>query len=850
MLLAWLLALPAAAQFNDSFQDGSLKLNPTWMYNTSDFEIFNGRLHTTNNSGGSVTYGISSPWDFYGVEWFAFEFELQANPSSTNYMDVFIAADTTVGLAKNGYFIRIGDLKDEISFYKLVNGTKTELISGTDGELNKTNNRYQIQVRRKGNQWYFYYTNQVTGLKDTIGFCSDSTFLHSKYCGIKIIQNGTGIIGKHYFDNLYFGPVPVDLTKPKITGVTPLFPDQLLITFSEAVQSQNTSEYQFVQNIAINGIRTIPGFPEQVLLTTTPWIKNKHYALINENTSDISGNWSKRDTIPFFTFYADSAIFGDIIITEVMANPSPAAGNLPELEYVEIKNTSGKFIRLSNCVITDGTSTAVFPDSILKPYQYALLLKSGNSHFGDANTIQFSSFPGLNNDEDYLTIYNAKKEPITYLHYSNKWHSNPIKAAGGWSLELRDTLNYCITLNNWSSNKSIGGTPGIQNSICQQLERKPEFQVMRLYAENIHQVRIFFNQMPDSISIRAKDFLNSQQNATPSSISSFRYSDNSLLLTFDSEFEEDSIYNLEIQSLNSICGNSLVSGNFRFAFSNHSIQLGDVFINELLYDPKFHDNDFVELYNASSHPLNLKYLYLANVFDNGKPNQTACSAPNGYWLLPGEYCWICNEPDTIIQQYSRHQISNGIQIQNMPSYPNSGGDVVLLNANAEILDRMHFNDAMHSPVISVTEGVSLEKMNCTGPSEDPGNWTSAASAAGFATPGLPNSQLVVFKNGKGFYLDNPYFSPDNDGIDDVLKMHYSMEMPGYFIQSSVYSENGIFLHSLHQNISIDQKGSLVWDGKTSQGLIPRGNYVILLEGFHPSGKTIHQKLDFSVLGNL
>jgi hypothetical protein len=355
--------------------------------------------------------------------------------------------------------------------------------------------------------------------------------------------------------------------------------------------------------------------------------------------------------------------------------------------------------------------------------------------------------------------------------------------------------------------------------------------------------------MPDSSYLHIGDIQITENGSNPSYIYNYRYSDNSVLLSFDSGFEEDSVYTLQIQSAISICKNVLPPGKFTFGFSNRQIQEGDILINELLYNPKFHDNDFVELYNASARPLDLKNVYLGNLHDNGKPYQIACSAPQGFWLLPGEYCWICNEPDTIVQQYPRHRLNNAIQIQNMPSFPNSGGNVVLLNSNAEIMDRMYFSDAMHSAVISNSEGISLEKMNPALSSEEPINWTSSASAAGYATPGLPNSQIVVFKNGNGFYLGTRYFSPDNDGNEDFLQLNYSMDFPGYFIQSSVFSESGIFLTTLHQNYSIDQKGSLVWDGKTEHGIIPRGNYVILLEGFHPSGKTIHQKLDFSVLGN-
>src|SRR5687767_7296985 len=106
LLPVLLLSLPARSQFSDSFQDGSLSNNPSWIYKSSDFEILNGRLHSINSNGGAVQYGISSKWNWAGVEVFDFEFELQANPSSSNYIDFFLSADSLTELARNGYFVR------------------------------------------------------------------------------------------------------------------------------------------------------------------------------------------------------------------------------------------------------------------------------------------------------------------------------------------------------------------------------------------------------------------------------------------------------------------------------------------------------------------------------------------------------------------------------------------------------------------------------------------------------------------------------------------------------------------------------------------------------------------------
>jgi hypothetical protein len=87
-------------QFRDSFDDGELLNNPTWTYNSANFEVLNSRLHTTNSNGGAVQYGISSPVNASTFSHFYFDIEMGVNPSSANYVDVYLMADTFHSLWK------------------------------------------------------------------------------------------------------------------------------------------------------------------------------------------------------------------------------------------------------------------------------------------------------------------------------------------------------------------------------------------------------------------------------------------------------------------------------------------------------------------------------------------------------------------------------------------------------------------------------------------------------------------------------------------------------------------------------------------------------------------------------
>ena len=66
----------------------------------------------------------------------------------------------------------------------------------------------------------------------------------------------------------------------------------------------------------------------------------------------------------------------DIVISEIMADPNPAI-NLPDAEYVEIKNISGNPINLSGWRLRTSTSTSgAFPSYTLPADSFLILVTS------------------------------------------------------------------------------------------------------------------------------------------------------------------------------------------------------------------------------------------------------------------------------------------------------------------------------------------------------------------------------------------------------------------------------------------------------------------------------------------
>src|SRR3979409_514700 len=123
----------------------------------------------------------------------------------------------------------------------------------------------------------------------------------------------------------------------------------------------------------------------------------------------------------------------------------------------------------------------------------------------------------------------------------------------------------------------------------------------------------------------------------------------------------------------------------------------------------------------------------------------------------------------------------------MPSLPDDKGNVLIVNAQGKIIDELNYDAHWHFKLIDNDEGVSLERIDYNKPAQNAANWHSAATSAGYGTPGYQNSQ---FKNDLqlqgGISITPPVFSPDNDGFDDFLTINYQFPEQGFVCNITVF----------------------------------------------------------------
>ncbi len=161
----------------------------------------------------------------------------------------------------------------------------------------------------------------------------------------------------------------------------------------------------------------------------------------------------------------------------------------------------------------------------------------------------------------------------------------------------------------------------------------------------------------------------------------------------------------------------------------------------------------------------------------------------------------------------------------------------LLAPDKKVIDRFAYNEKMHFKLLDDVNGVSLERMKITGDSSA-GNWHSAASTAGFATPGYKNSQYFEQVTASQLVVIEPkVFTPDGDGEKDFTTIQFQIPTAGNVLTITIYNANGFEIRRLIKNELLGAKSFFTWDGLDNQGRKAAiGTYVLLIELFDLSGK--------------
>lgn len=272
------------------------------------------------------------------------------------------------------------------------------------------------------------------------------------------------------------------------------------------------------------------------------------------------------------------------------------------------------------------------------------------------------------------------------------------------------------------------------------------------------------------------------------------------------------------------------------------VDSGDILFTEILPKVEKGQAEFIEVYNASEYGIALSDLYLG--LRDVKTNSWKLYDVGGkssFVLASGEYYVLSKAPESIGRQYRVCEEDNFIKVSNLPPLTDGGGYLAILRKkDTLVLEQMQYSERMHHPLLDNTVGVSLERMRMEVSAMCFENWHSAAQAAAYGTPSCENSQGSDRQDDEEeqwFRYSSDFITPNNDGLNDYLRLEYNLKLAGYICSIRIYDSEGRLCRLLVNQTLLGREDFLLWDGfDDKKRRLRSGMYIVFIELIHTNGK--------------
>ena len=774
------------------------------------------------------------------------------NPSSANNWAFFLASDEDAcemypaGKA-SGYAMGVNyhGSDDLLKLWRISRGKGTVLIEtqlnwqemvGPDAPC------HLRVIRDTSSRWVVYYRFDSGDDWIQAGDSMDNRQIIPVYSGLYYEYSSRQDM-KLWVDDIRLDGIFLrDTLPPAVDSVLVTGSNQLVVRFTEEINSQGqVGPLNFMADHDLDhpsGTSILPGNEIQLIFAAN-FPDGIECTLLVSNIPDLKGNLLKTSR-HYFTRVVPEPY--DVVFNEIMVDPTPAV-RLPEYEFIELHNRSDHPVCLFNWQLDCNQSSLIFPDVVADTGSFLLLVhEDAAGLFPDTLHVLpiLRSRTTLKNEAGNIRLSDPDGRLIDWLNYTEDWHRNDYFSSGGWSLERIDPARFCGGGSNWqTSGADEGGTPGMVNSVFRSNPDTVPPGILRVELPENDVIQVFYTEPMDSAGQTSAEYY--QVTGLTGMISRIGITGpeyNTVLLYLNEELNRDSVFYLEVSPGISDCaGNPVMNQPVRFAVPDFP-DSADIVINEILFNPLPGGDDFVELYNASSATYELSDILIATRDDYNDSIRSVTLLDEGHRLFfPDEYLILTENIGQLLFDFPGIPSGCWVELSDLPSFGDKSGTVVLLNRWYEVIDEFSYHADMHFALLASDEGVSLERISADFPANDRNNWHSAAEDAGFATPGYMNSQGMDQASGDGGITVEPeIFSPDNNGIDDYVSIHYHFDQPGRVINVWVFDPRGKLVCKPAGNLMLGTSGRIKWDGTDHLGRrVNTGIYLIYIELFDLNG---------------
>ncbi len=823
--LLLLQSLFSAAQFIDSFVDSNFTLNPTWWGDSSHFIVNDAlQLQLLAPAGSTRAKLRTASQAIYHGSW-EWWMQLAFNPSSANYADIYLLSDQAdLDGPLQGYFVRVGNTTDEVSLYHQSGSTRTKIIDGADGVLNRNNNVLKVKVERSlGGEWRLYSDSTGTGQQYQLeGSVVDVQQQSGRWFGLRLVYSGTRA-DKFFFDDFAVlgGPIP-DTLAPAVTAATLVGSSGIQLWFSEAPTPGSMMDRESYELIGFGAPFRVSGRGDSSVLLE--WISSfPQPAWLELDILGVIDSAGNRLDTTLQLLHRPFQV-QDVVINELLPKESPSVG-LPMNEFIELYNTTDYPISLKDWQINDLTSTATLGDFLLQPQGYLILCPRFYAPVWEpfGAVLEVHPWPTLNNDQDELRLVAPNGLRVDTVFYRTAWLQNPVKEQGGWTLERVDAWSDCQGPVNWrASTATAGGTPGATNSVAGPLEALPPPQLVHAVLNRNKQILLYFSSAvsPGTIILNQRDSLSTSGLARGLHFS----------VPLPAALHEAAQIELRLADW-ADCQGQLIPPTVYPLVSARSVLPKELRFNEVYFRPSNGGTSYFELINETAEALWLDELFVGAANADWQATQAIPLSRLPLSLLPGKRMAFCRDSLLLRADFPKVPARHRWQMDSWPTLNQSGGRLLLLDGSGETIDRLLFHDSLHHPLLLETRGMALERIEGEVTVLEP--WGSAQTSMR-GSPGTANSRLRGPTGGAQKLQVHPQIIHPHLLEEAEVRFRADAEV---LLRLDVLNIGGQSLHTLLPQQLVHDEIVLYWDGTDGQGTrLPAGPYLIRARYFNQAGE--------------
>lgn len=444
-------------------------------------------------------------------------------------------------------------------------------------------------------------------------------------------------------------------------------------------------------------------------------------------------------------FISAYCLKAQIVINEVMYAHTTST----EKEWFEIYNKESISVDINGMSWKDGTSTIhlisfLLGNNILYPHQYAIICQDSVAlkqyHPGFSGRIFQTAWSALNDTGDDIILIKSGGQRYDSLHYLPIWGGNN----GGYSLERINPLSPTNNQSNWGTSLDVNkSTPNLQNSLTpkqydlclKSFSVTPQFPVegdslnFKFVIKNIglnpaynFSLNIYRDYNFDSIP-QQNEIVYFQNFYSP-------IIPNDSLLHFYTIQNIDSGLKQYIGKIIFI-GDNDTTNNYYVKKINIGglIPTTGLIINEIMYAPQSPEPEWVELYNNSVNPVNIRNWKISD--STAQSNPIIIAAVDRF-VNPYDYI-VISKNNSIIQVHPLIDSTKIVYVSQLPTLNNDRDKVVLFNNANAIMDEVSYKASWGG-----SSKNSLERISPNRVSQDSTNWASSLDCE-YSSPTRRNS---------------------------------------------------------------------------------------------------------------